>query len=261
MFVRTYSTIRSVFSKASDLPIILERLNATTYVYATLKKNAKNIPSYWMFNFLYFTEPEKVYPSTRHPVVNWEENLDFNYTITDNTSVPILWPISYSLLSTTNTTKIYIQFFSTSRKPFARFTTTMPYYEQKANSIDQEISATNEKKLFTGDSSTVPYIPFLSDETQSSNTDENYQFIENTSFDSQERENRSLETTSESGIPSIVETSSNPQTLPTSTSESVISNDDLRPTIDEGENLSLNQITQSQDYESKKTPSYSKHFN
>ena len=55
MFVKTFSTIRSVFSKASDLPITLERLNSTTYVYATIKTNAKKLPSYWMFNFLYFT--------------------------------------------------------------------------------------------------------------------------------------------------------------------------------------------------------------
>ena len=55
MYVQTYATIRSVFSKASDLPITLERLNSTTYVYVTMKKQPGNQPSYWMFNFLYFT--------------------------------------------------------------------------------------------------------------------------------------------------------------------------------------------------------------
>lgn len=54
MFVQTHSTIRSVFSKASDLPITLERLNSTTYVYATIRKQSGKI-SQWMFNFLYFT--------------------------------------------------------------------------------------------------------------------------------------------------------------------------------------------------------------
>ncbi len=55
MFVQTRATIRSVFSKASDLPITLERLNSTTYVYTTMKKNSGKSTSYWAFNFLYFT--------------------------------------------------------------------------------------------------------------------------------------------------------------------------------------------------------------
>lgn len=55
MYVQTRATIRSVFSKASDLPMTLERLNSTTYVYATVKRQLGKTTSYWMFNFLYFT--------------------------------------------------------------------------------------------------------------------------------------------------------------------------------------------------------------
>jgi hypothetical protein len=55
MLAQTYKTIRSIFSKASDLPITIERLNSTTYVYATVKKYSAKGPSIWMFNFLYFT--------------------------------------------------------------------------------------------------------------------------------------------------------------------------------------------------------------
>jgi hypothetical protein len=55
MFVEKYTTIRSVFSKASDLPITIERLNSSTYIYATVKKNSGKTSSIWMFNFLYFT--------------------------------------------------------------------------------------------------------------------------------------------------------------------------------------------------------------
>jgi hypothetical protein len=55
MYTQESATIRSVFSKASDLPIALERLNATTYVYATINKNARKAQPFWMFNFLYFT--------------------------------------------------------------------------------------------------------------------------------------------------------------------------------------------------------------
>lgn len=54
MFMEKYLTIRSVFSKASDVPITIERLNASTYVYVTLKKyGTKSVPV-WMFNFLSF---------------------------------------------------------------------------------------------------------------------------------------------------------------------------------------------------------------
>ncbi|UJR30617.1 hypothetical protein I4U23_018142 [Adineta vaga] len=67
MYTQESVTIRSVFSKASDLPITLERLNATTYVYATINQKSKKSQPYWMFNFLYFTEPEKHLPPTRHP--------------------------------------------------------------------------------------------------------------------------------------------------------------------------------------------------
>ena len=55
MYLQTTAAIRSVFSKASDLPITLERLNSTTYVYATIKRQSARRPSYWMFNFLYFS--------------------------------------------------------------------------------------------------------------------------------------------------------------------------------------------------------------
>ncbi len=55
MSIQTYKTIRSIFSKASDLPVIMERLNSTTYVYATVKKSSGRISPIWMFNFLYFT--------------------------------------------------------------------------------------------------------------------------------------------------------------------------------------------------------------
>jgi hypothetical protein len=55
MLAQSYKTIRSIFSKASDLPITIERLNSTTYVYATVKKSSGKIPSTWMFNILYFT--------------------------------------------------------------------------------------------------------------------------------------------------------------------------------------------------------------
>ena len=55
MVAQSYKTIRSIFSKASDLPITIERLNSTTYVYATVKKYSTKGPSTWMFNYLYFT--------------------------------------------------------------------------------------------------------------------------------------------------------------------------------------------------------------
>ena len=54
MSVQTYKTIRSVFSKASDLPIIIERLNSTSYIYATKKHVPETPTSMWMFNFLSF---------------------------------------------------------------------------------------------------------------------------------------------------------------------------------------------------------------
>ncbi|CAF1225320.1 unnamed protein product [Adineta ricciae] len=121
MYTQESATIRSVFSKASDLPITLERINATTYVYATINKNAKKTQPYWMFNFLYFTEPEKNLPPTRHPVINMEETPLVNITAIDSVYLPTLWPLSYSLLSMTNMTRAYTQFFSTPRKPFGLF--------------------------------------------------------------------------------------------------------------------------------------------
>ncbi|CAF4009972.1 unnamed protein product, partial [Rotaria sp. Silwood2] len=255
MFVQTYSTIRSVFSKASDLPITLERLNATTYVYATMKRNARNIPSYWMFNFLYFTG------NSPRLSVNLEENMDFNNSITDNTTIPILWPISYTLSSTTNITKKYTQFFSTPRISSSRFTTTMSNYQQKNNAIDEEISSINQTKLFTGDSSTVSYISFLSDEPQPSDLDDNYQFLDNTQLDSQEQKNQSLEKKSQSDTPLLRKTSPDTQLLSSSPSESIIVKDDLRSTTEKGENLLLHEVTQSQDYKSKRPPPDSEHFN
>jgi hypothetical protein len=59
MYAQNRATIRSVFSKASDLPITLERLNSTTYVYATIRKQSTKMASHWMFNFLYFTSKSR----------------------------------------------------------------------------------------------------------------------------------------------------------------------------------------------------------
>jgi hypothetical protein len=61
MFIDTYTTIRSVFSKASDLPITIERLNSTTYVYATVKIYSGRISPIWMFNFLSFAGKSMIY--------------------------------------------------------------------------------------------------------------------------------------------------------------------------------------------------------
>lgn len=55
MYVPTYTTIRSIFSKPSDLPITMERINATTYAYATMKRTYGKNSSMWMFNFLSFS--------------------------------------------------------------------------------------------------------------------------------------------------------------------------------------------------------------
>jgi len=55
MYVQENVTIRSVFSKSSDLPVILERLNATTYAYTTITKHASNPNPPWIFNILFFT--------------------------------------------------------------------------------------------------------------------------------------------------------------------------------------------------------------
>ncbi|CAF0791059.1 unnamed protein product [Rotaria sp. Silwood1] len=54
MYVEKYTTIRSVLPKTSDLPITIERLNSTTYVYVTVKENSGKIPTTWTFNFLSF---------------------------------------------------------------------------------------------------------------------------------------------------------------------------------------------------------------
>lgn len=61
MYVQNRAKIRSVFSKASDLPITLERLNSTTYVYATVRKYAGKTMPHWMFNFLYFSGKIQVF--------------------------------------------------------------------------------------------------------------------------------------------------------------------------------------------------------
>ena len=55
MYVQGYAPIRTVFSKPSDLPITLERLNSTTYVYATINRQSKKLTPQWMLSFVYFT--------------------------------------------------------------------------------------------------------------------------------------------------------------------------------------------------------------
>ncbi len=62
MYIEKYLTIRSVFSKASELPISLERLNASTYVYPTVKRSNKSAPV-WLFNFLTFNGKELFFAS------------------------------------------------------------------------------------------------------------------------------------------------------------------------------------------------------
>ncbi|CAF3699066.1 unnamed protein product [Rotaria socialis] len=95
MSLQKYATIRSVSSKTSYLPITLERLNSTLYVYTTVRTDAEKKPSNWMFHFLSFIDPEKPVFISQPPVVNTKQSWDFS-------SIK------------TNTAQIYTPFASTS---------------------------------------------------------------------------------------------------------------------------------------------------
>jgi hypothetical protein len=110
MFVQTYSTIQTIFTRPSDMPITLERLNATTYADATMKKSLFGQPTGWMFNFLSFLgksvvmslflsacfrlDPEKATPtattllstSFSYAAVKTSTELQFTATLTNNSS-------------------------------------------------------------------------------------------------------------------------------------------------------------------------------
>ncbi|CAF3690181.1 unnamed protein product, partial [Adineta steineri] len=182
MYAQASVTIRSVFSKASDLPITLERLNATTYVYATIKRHSTKSRPYWMFNFLYFIgkKPEKNLPATRHPVFNLDDKLDVDIRTINEANIPVLYPLSYSLLSMTNTTKIYTQFSSTQRQPFTRFRKKKKLNtDQTNNSDEQEKSSTIRNDLSLNEQSKSD----LPDEFQSNDFDDDPENIDDSQFD------------------------------------------------------------------------------
>ncbi|CAF1127167.1 unnamed protein product [Adineta steineri] len=182
MYAQASVTIRSVFSKASDLPITLERLNATTYVYATIKRHSTKSRPYWMFNFLYFIgkKPEKNLPATRHPVFNLDDKLDVDIRTINEANIPVLYPLSYSLLSMTNATKIYTQFSSTQRQPFARFRKKKKLNtDQRNNSDEQEKSTTIRNDLSLNEQSKSD----LPDEFQSNDFDDDLENIDDSQFD------------------------------------------------------------------------------
>ncbi|CAM4885008.1 unnamed protein product [Rotaria socialis] len=261
MFLKTFSTIRSVFSKASDLPITLERFNSTTYVYATIRTNAKKLPSYWMFNFLYFTEGEKIFLTTRQPAVNQEENFNSADITADDISMPILWPLSYLLPSETNKTKKYTQFFSAPRKPSSEFRKSNPSQLEKNNSVDSEISAISKENLQTRNISTVPSTPDSSDSNRSKNSDPDHILVDNTHHDSQQKLNKSLQNNVHSETYLLQNTSFDSQSFSKHTTESIISDGDLRARIEKEKNLSIHTNNHSHDYTSKRPLSDSKFAN
>ncbi|CAF3870500.1 unnamed protein product [Rotaria magnacalcarata] len=252
MSLKTFSTIRSVFSKASDLPITLERLNSTTYVYATIRANAKKLPSYWMFNFLYFTEGEKIFLTTRQPAVNQEEDFNSADITADDISMPILWPLSYFLPSETNKTKKYTQFFSTARKSSSESRKSNRSQKKKHNSIDSEISAISKEDLLTQNTPTVPSAPDLSDSNRSKNSDPDHKLIGNTQHDSHQKLNKSLQNNVHSETYLLQNTSFDSQSFSKHTTESSISDDDLRARIEKEKNLSIHTNNHSRDYTSKR---------
>ncbi len=160
-------------------------------------------------------------------VVKLEEKLDFNDTANDNASIPILWPISY-LLSTSNTTKKYTKFFSTSRK-FSSRLRKKPYNRTRTTiSIDQKLSSVDPNKLFTTTPSTEQSIPDFLDDSQLINPDDNLENDDNTQFQSQEQIDQSLDNEDQSK-PDFVQ------------DESVVTINDLQNQLKEKENVTLNQ--------------------
>ncbi|CAF4767381.1 unnamed protein product, partial [Rotaria sp. Silwood1] len=148
MYVEKYTTIRSVLPKTSDLPITIERLNSTTYVYVTVKENSGKIPTTWTFNFLSFIDPEKPVVYTRRP----ETFSDDDTTSISNTDV------------STNTLDEYSQ-LSTFDSLFSSITQLSTSHEDKDHDkqITQENLEMNEDKLpFSSSSiSNEDYIEYL----------------------------------------------------------------------------------------------------
>lgn len=60
MSMQKYTTIRGISLKTSSLPITIEKMNATTLVYATVKVDPNKGPSMWMFHFLTFLGNMKI---------------------------------------------------------------------------------------------------------------------------------------------------------------------------------------------------------
>ncbi|CAF3583619.1 unnamed protein product [Didymodactylos carnosus] len=105
MNIKTYTTIRNVFSKSSELPISIERLNTTTFIYATIKKITRT-RSVWMFNLLEFNDSRQ------------QQLLPFD--------IPKLWPATRldndTIPTTPNITRQDLSLFKLQNNPTNAFT-------------------------------------------------------------------------------------------------------------------------------------------
>ena len=125
-----------------------------------------------------------------------QEKLEFNDTSIDNSSIPILWPLSYPS-SSSNATKEYVQFTSIPRKPFSRLKKKRKRKKSKQTlttaSLNQNSSSLDNNTLFTQDPMIEQSITELSDDPQAVSPDENFEEDDDLQTDSDEQTNQSLD--------------------------------------------------------------------
>ncbi|CAF1343365.1 unnamed protein product [Rotaria magnacalcarata] len=157
MSLQNYATIRSVSSKTSSLPITIEKLNSTTYVYTTVRMNAEKKPSNWIFHFLSFIDPEKPVSTSQPPV--FITHIPFS-------SVVVNAKQSWDLSSIkTDTAQIYTSFASTSTNIDEETTLMTPSdsteYETSFSLMEFQKNRSDDKILY--DLSTTAANSFIAD--------------------------------------------------------------------------------------------------
>ncbi|UJR15969.1 hypothetical protein I4U23_002888 [Adineta vaga] len=138
MYMQSYTTIRSIFLRPSDFPITMERINSSSYIYATVKKQSGKIPAKWLFNIFSFADPSLATTTTPR------SELDTTEKVLTTTQPP-----SVSTLQTSTSSATTVITEQSSRSTFSKESSSslMTSYPMVTSIVSSQMTTTTDNLI------------------------------------------------------------------------------------------------------------------
>ncbi|CAF0863217.1 unnamed protein product [Adineta ricciae] len=135
MYMQTYTTIRSIFSRPSEYPITIERINSSTYIYPTVKKLPGKAPAKWLFNIFSFADPTVLTTTTPRSATRMNRTLFWKMIRANRSTKPTY---NMSMFVTTAITHLTVE-----------TTYTSPTIQEESMQTDDTLPYSSTEQLST----------------------------------------------------------------------------------------------------------------